>query len=81
MEIFSRFSKEHKTLLLFLLLLLLTHGFYRNARVTLKSETECRAAVLSSRPVGHGLRFACETPPCTLMAPGACKIRRDCNVL
>ena len=22
-----------------------------------------------------------ETPPCTLMSPGACKIRRGCNVL
>ena len=25
--------------------------------------------------------LARETPPCTRMAPGACKIRRGCNVL
>ena len=35
---------------------------------------------ISSRPEGPGSSFVCETPPCTLMAPGACKIRRGCNV-
>ena len=37
--------------------------------------------VLSSQTEGPGSRFAWRKLPFTLMAPGACKIRRGCNVL
>ena len=37
---------------------------------------------LDLKPEGPGLRLvADQRPPCTLKAPGACKIRRGCNVL
>ena len=37
---------------------------------------------LDLRPEGPGSRLVADRrPPCTLMAPGACKIRRGCNVL
>ena len=37
---------------------------------------------LDLRPEGPGSRLVTDQrPPCTLMAPGACKIRRGCNVL
>ena len=36
---------------------------------------------LSSGPNGSVSRFTCEPPPCTLIVPGACKIRRACTFL
>ena len=39
------------------------------------------ARVLCSWPEDPGSRLTCRKLPYTLMAPGACKIRRGCNVL
>ena len=37
--------------------------------------------VFSSGPEARIRSSPAEKPPCALMAPGACKIRRECNVL
>ena len=56
-------------------------------RIILRDETQtvggrsCPVGrVLSSSPEGPGSRLAWRKLPCTLMAPGACKISRGCNV-
>ena len=46
----------------------------------LEPRSFCRLST-QHRTEGIFSRLAHETPPCTLMSRGACKIRRGCNVL